>query len=67
MLLYGTVLTSTTTIASVFVESVGWPHSQRRITHLVLVLLATAGVAMVIRGAVNRDRRKHSGHRSPEL
>lgn len=65
MLLYGTLLTSTTTFASVFVETVGWPHSQQRITHLVLTVLALAGVAMVTRGAVNRDRRNHSRRRSP--
>jgi hypothetical protein len=67
MLLYGTLLTSTTTIASVFVEIVGWPHSQRRITHLVLVLVATAGLAMVIRGGTNWGRRNYSRQRSPEL
>ena len=65
MLLYGTLLASTTTAASVFVETVGWPRSQQRIAHIVLVALATAGLAMVIRGAVKGDRRNHSRHRSP--
>jgi hypothetical protein len=65
MLLYGTLLTSTTTAASVFVETVGWPHGQQRIAHIVLAAPAAAGLAMVIRGAVIRDRRNHSRHRSP--
>jgi hypothetical protein len=65
MLLYGLSLTSTTTFASVFVESVGWPHSQRSITHLVLVLVATAGLALALGSQVNRDRRNRLQRRSP--
>jgi hypothetical protein len=67
ILLYGLLLTTTSSSASFFVEIVGWPHSQRGITHLVLVLVATAGLAMVIRGGTNWGRRNHSRQRSPEL
>jgi hypothetical protein len=67
MLLYGNLLTSTCAFANIFLEVVAWPHSQRRIRYLVLVLLGLAGLVMVIRGGTNWGRRHHSPHRSPEL
>jgi len=67
MFLYGGLLLTTCYFASFFVTFVGWPHSQRGITHLVLVLVGTVGLAMVIRGGTHWGRRHHSRHQSPEL